>query len=97
MGGRNLRTHLVVLGLTLALAWVTRRYVEIPGGNWQLPYAFLPELEENLVMDARIGLLFVASLALGVIIISASRSFAGAAPSTWGWSRRPRSWPCSRC
>lgn len=28
-------------------------YVEIPGGNWQLPYAFLPELRENLVMDAR--------------------------------------------
>ena len=31
----------------------TASYVEIPGGNWQLPYAFLPELEENLVMDAR--------------------------------------------
>ncbi|HEX5872576.1 MAG TPA: FAD-dependent oxidoreductase, partial [Longimicrobium sp.] len=28
-------------------------YVEIPGGNWQLPYAFLPELQDNLVMDAR--------------------------------------------
>jgi monoamine oxidase len=31
----------------------TASYVEIPGGNWQLPYAFLPELQENLVMDAR--------------------------------------------
>ena len=30
MGGRNLRTHLVVLGLTVGLAWLTRRYVEIP-------------------------------------------------------------------
>lgn len=31
----------------------TASYVEIPGGNWQLPYAFLPELRDNLVMDAR--------------------------------------------
>lgn len=28
-------------------------YVEIPGGNYKLPYAFLPELQENLVMNAR--------------------------------------------
>jgi monoamine oxidase len=31
----------------------TASYVEIPGGNYQLPFAFLPELQENLVMDAR--------------------------------------------
>ncbi|WP_043390163.1 flavin monoamine oxidase family protein [Archangium violaceum] len=29
------------------------QYVELAGGNWQLPYAFLPYLQENIVMDAR--------------------------------------------
>jgi monoamine oxidase len=31
----------------------TASYIEIEGGNYKLPYAFLPDLEENLVMDAR--------------------------------------------
>jgi monoamine oxidase len=31
----------------------TASYIELAGGNWKLPYAFLPGLEENLVMDAR--------------------------------------------
>lgn len=29
------------------------QYVELAGGNWQLPYAFLPYLQENIVMEAR--------------------------------------------
>ncbi|MFN8394305.1 MAG: FAD-dependent oxidoreductase [Bacteroidia bacterium] len=29
-------------------------YAELYGGNWQLPYAFLPELKDNIVMDARV-------------------------------------------
>jgi monoamine oxidase len=29
------------------------KYYELAGGNWQLPYAFLPYLQENLVMDSR--------------------------------------------
>jgi monoamine oxidase len=29
------------------------QYVELNGGNWQLPYAFLPQLAENIIMDAR--------------------------------------------
>jgi len=28
-------------------------YIELAGGNWQLPYALLPDLEENVVMEAR--------------------------------------------
>ena len=31
----------------------TTVYHELDGGNWQLPYALLPELEENIVMDSR--------------------------------------------
>jgi monoamine oxidase len=29
------------------------KYVELAGGNWQLPYALAPDLLENLVMEAR--------------------------------------------
>ncbi|MBV9792103.1 MAG: FAD-dependent oxidoreductase [Chloroflexi bacterium] len=29
------------------------KYVELNGGNWQLPYALLPYLQENIVMNAR--------------------------------------------
>ena len=31
----------------------TTQYFELVGGNWQLPYAFLPELSDHIVMNAR--------------------------------------------
>ncbi|MGA8030222.1 MAG: FAD-dependent oxidoreductase [Bryobacteraceae bacterium] len=30
------------------------KYIELAGGNWQLPHAFLPELQENIIMDSRV-------------------------------------------
>jgi monoamine oxidase len=33
-------------------------YVELAGGNWQLPYALLPELKENIIFDARVTKLY---------------------------------------
>ncbi|MFB2921202.1 MULTISPECIES: flavin monoamine oxidase family protein [Aerosakkonema] len=34
------------------------QYVELAGGNWQLPYALLPELKENIIFDARVTELY---------------------------------------
>jgi monoamine oxidase len=34
------------------------QYVELAGGNWQLPYALLPELKENIIFDARVAELY---------------------------------------
>ncbi|HLO89020.1 MAG TPA: FAD-dependent oxidoreductase [Nostocaceae cyanobacterium] len=33
-------------------------YLELAGGNWQLPYALLPELKENIIFNARVKELY---------------------------------------
>lgn len=59
MGGRDVRTHLVVLVFTVVLAWLTRRYVEMPGQRL------------DVLRRSRVAVFPVTASAMAVVAVAA--------------------------